>query len=138
MARVKIFVTGQYGGDDAGEAARTVVTEIKQRISSPEGEFCSVDLQIRVNLYVSGEVTTFVGVSGPSNLRSFLAKGYVSCDITMGREVWMGGRARVRDFMVSALSTAVREMAAKLKKQAVSLDAAALATFLRWAGTLST
>lgn len=52
MARVKIFVTGQYGGDDAGEAARTVVTEIKQRISSPEGEFCSVDLQIRVNLLV--------------------------------------------------------------------------------------
>lgn len=127
--RVEIIITGHYGGNDAGEAARRAVTGLKTKIRSPDEASCSVDLQIRVNLYVSGETTRFDGPSGHSNIRLYLAKGHIDCDVTMGTEIWMAGREAIIEFLTSTLTSATSEMSDKLRKRSVSLDAEALKAF---------
>jgi|SRR5690554_654406 len=130
MKNVEIYITGQYGGDNAGDAARTVVTKLKQKIKFPDEKICEMDLQLRFNLFVSGAVTKFSDPSGFSNIRLYLSKGYISCDIVMGGEIWKLGDAAIIEFIITAIISAVHEISGKMKTKSVVLDDSKLAALL--------
>lgn len=122
MVSVTVVISGQYGGSDAGAAAMAPVREVKEALRTPIETAGEVGLTVAVQLFVSGEITTFDGPSGPSNLRLHLARGRVTCDVTMGTEVWTGGRENVIRFVTSAVADVVQGGADRLRKKGVELD----------------
>ncbi len=130
MNRIEVIVTGQYGGNDAGDAARVLITQLKQKIRHPDVAACDRDLQVRFNLFVSGEITQFKGPSGYTGAKLQLAKGYVTCDLIMQPDVWQSGAAAIKEFFKGALATAFEDLAEKLKKKGVLFDCEAVNAFI--------
>lgn len=119
---LRIVISGVYGGEDAGAAARLLVQEVKDALREPLGA-AGEDLELRIQLYVSGEVTRYEGPLGLTSTRLFLAKARATCEVTMGSELWADGRAAVVGLLTTSLRDAVVDVARRLAGKGVGLDA---------------
>lgn len=127
---LEIVISGQYGGMDAGGAVQNIIVDCKKKLRKPIEVVANQNLKLKCNLYVSGEVTIYQGISGYSNIRFQLTKGYVSCDITMQSEIWKAGDVLMLKFFKSTLIEAICEIAQKLRTKSFFLDIAACKKYI--------
>lgn len=122
MGDTNIYISGCYGGDDCS-CIRQAVLAWKQKIPPLINVIHGSDLALSFQLFVSGEITTYPGPSGYSDIRMQLKSNKVSCHITLQPEVWKQGDSASIDFLKTTLIAAVEAIAEKLAKKGLILDA---------------
>jgi hypothetical protein len=122
MGGINIFISGYYGGQDSTRT-REAVLAWKQKIPPIVDALNGEGLALIFQLFVSGEITTYPGPSGYSNIRLQLKSNKVTCQITMQPEIWQQGDSATIDFLKSTLIAAVNEISEKLAKKGLTLDA---------------
>ena len=121
----KISISGQYGGGDAAQAVRPLGTRLKQSLRVLEQRVYSTDIErFRIDLGVSGELSTFKEPNGCSNFRIWKKKRSATARITMHPDVWTQGDQEVTRFLSSAVLEAVEVLSAKVKKSGLHIEEA--------------
>ena len=119
----KISLSGQYGGDDAAEAVRPLGTRLKQSLKVLQQKDYSRDIdRFRIDLAVSGEVSTFEEPNGCSNFRIMKKKRSATARITMHPDVWTKGSQEVTQFLSRAILDAIKVLIAKVEKSDLHID----------------
>ncbi len=131
----KIVVFAQYGGPDIPKPIVAVGREFRQIFEAVEGRsYSGAVSKISIRLFVSGELTIFEEPSGFTDIRLFLQRQEVKCDLVVQQDIWKAGVPRMRTFLSETFREALQEIGAKLAKRKVEFDTARLLSDLESAG----
>lgn len=132
---LKIVMSAQYGGPDIPKPIVAVGREFRQIFGTVEGRsYSSAVSKISIRLSVSGELTTFEEPSGFTDIRVFLQRAEIKCDVVVQQDIWTAGVPRMRTFLRATFRDALREIGTKLEKRKVEFDTATLLADLKTAG----
>lgn len=119
-----ITMSAQYGGANTGNIVQPIGNELKSRLRELDGSYSDAIEKIKINLFVSGDVTKFDDPSGWSNIKIMQKSGYVSFDLTFQSDVVESGEKKIwkyfQEFILDALKAIDKKM--KDKKFDFKLD----------------
>ena len=78
--------------------------------------------RFRIDLAVSGEVSTFEEPNGCSNFRIMKKKRFATARITMHPDVWTKGSQEVTQFLSRAILETIKVLIAKIEKSDLHID----------------
>ncbi len=133
--RSKSWCFAQYGGPDIPNPTVAVGREFRQIFDAVEGRsYPGVVSKISIRLFVSGELTTFEEPSGFTDIRLFLQRQEVKCDLVVQQDIWKVGVPRMRTFLRDTFREALQQIGTKLEKRKVEFDTVRLLSDLESAG----